>query len=271
MRQSGTAHGRQALTKSELCCRLFIDQPVGVGFSHGTTTVGTSQEAASDVWEFLQIFFSDSRFYPTTTSGTYTQTAHTRSGSDTYTPSGTYSSGFTSTATPTSSSLRRPQTSPRSPLSSVRNIVAAWKERTPSLGKSVRSAATSPSPTQGDGLFSVRRRAERGTARLRDRALGAVDEHGRQIDGGGAEGEGAGDAGMSTSGDATTLSTSGMLPATFDIEELGQYASAGGTREVSCRFGLGGPFPPHLILSIIPTHFALAFTFMFPCRVFRFR
>lgn len=29
---------------------LFIDQPVGVGFSHGdTTTVSTSQEAAVDV------------------------------------------------------------------------------------------------------------------------------------------------------------------------------------------------------------------------------
>ena len=41
---------------------LYIDQPVGVGFSHGTTTVGTSQAAASDVWKFLQIFFADSRF-----------------------------------------------------------------------------------------------------------------------------------------------------------------------------------------------------------------
>ena len=61
--------------------RLYIDQPVGVGFSHGTTSVGTSQQAASDVWnvglraavttafvadatvvQFLQIFFADSRF-----------------------------------------------------------------------------------------------------------------------------------------------------------------------------------------------------------------
>ncbi|KAJ7197979.1 serine carboxypeptidase [Mycena pura] len=41
---------------------LFIDQPVGVGFSHGTTSVGTSQAAAADVWTFLQIFLKDSRF-----------------------------------------------------------------------------------------------------------------------------------------------------------------------------------------------------------------
>ncbi|KAJ7456052.1 Alpha/Beta hydrolase protein, partial [Mycena latifolia] len=41
---------------------LFIDQPIGVGFSHGTKSVGTSQEAAADVWKFLQIFLADSRF-----------------------------------------------------------------------------------------------------------------------------------------------------------------------------------------------------------------
>ncbi|KAJ6535565.1 serine carboxypeptidase [Mycena capillaripes] len=41
---------------------LFIDQPVGVGFSHGTESVGTSQDAAADVWTFLQIFLKDSRF-----------------------------------------------------------------------------------------------------------------------------------------------------------------------------------------------------------------
>ncbi|KAI0694524.1 serine carboxypeptidase [Cytidiella melzeri] len=41
---------------------LYLDQPVGVGFSHGTTTVGTSTQAAQDIWKFLQIFFADSRF-----------------------------------------------------------------------------------------------------------------------------------------------------------------------------------------------------------------
>ncbi|CAL1708590.1 unnamed protein product [Somion occarium] len=47
---------------NEAANMLFIDQPVGVGFSHGTTSVGTSQQAASDTWKFLQIFFADSRF-----------------------------------------------------------------------------------------------------------------------------------------------------------------------------------------------------------------
>ena len=43
---------------------LFIDQPLGVGFSvsQAPLKVGTSQAAAADVWKFLQIFFSDSRF-----------------------------------------------------------------------------------------------------------------------------------------------------------------------------------------------------------------
>ncbi|KAF9476392.1 serine carboxypeptidase [Pholiota conissans] len=41
---------------------LYIDQPVGVGFSYGDLKVGTSQEAAVDIWKFMQIFLSDSRF-----------------------------------------------------------------------------------------------------------------------------------------------------------------------------------------------------------------
>ncbi|KAF8480363.1 alpha/beta-hydrolase [Russula ochroleuca] len=42
---------------------LFIDQPVGTGFSYGTENVDTSELAAADVWKFLQIWFKDSRFH----------------------------------------------------------------------------------------------------------------------------------------------------------------------------------------------------------------
>ncbi|KAI0065290.1 alpha/beta-hydrolase [Artomyces pyxidatus] len=54
---------------------LFIDQPIGVGFSYGSTNVGTSDEAASDVWKFLQIWFADSRFskYQTRDFGIWTE------------------------------------------------------------------------------------------------------------------------------------------------------------------------------------------------------
>ncbi|KAF8500344.1 alpha/beta-hydrolase [Russula emetica] len=41
---------------------LFIDQPVGTGFSYGIENVDTSQKAAVDVWQFLQIWFADPRF-----------------------------------------------------------------------------------------------------------------------------------------------------------------------------------------------------------------
>lgn len=41
---------------------LYIDQPVGVGFSTGDKIVGTSAAAAQDIWTFIQIWLSDSKF-----------------------------------------------------------------------------------------------------------------------------------------------------------------------------------------------------------------
>ncbi|KAL6301457.1 serine carboxypeptidase [Sparassis latifolia] len=47
---------------NEVSNMIYVDQPIGTGFSYGTTNVRTSQEAADDIWTFLQIFFADSRF-----------------------------------------------------------------------------------------------------------------------------------------------------------------------------------------------------------------
>ncbi|KAF7291967.1 Acetylornithine aminotransferase [Mycena indigotica] len=41
---------------------LYIDQPVGVGFSHGTIEVNSTRAAAQDIWKFIQIFLNDTRF-----------------------------------------------------------------------------------------------------------------------------------------------------------------------------------------------------------------
>ncbi|KAF9475477.1 serine carboxypeptidase [Pholiota conissans] len=42
---------------------MYIDQPIGTGFSHGSLArVGTSQQAAADIWDFMQIFLSDPKF-----------------------------------------------------------------------------------------------------------------------------------------------------------------------------------------------------------------
>ncbi|KAI8972213.1 serine carboxypeptidase [Trametes punicea] len=41
---------------------LYVDQPIGVGFSYGDQNVYTGEDAAAQVWQFLQILFADSRF-----------------------------------------------------------------------------------------------------------------------------------------------------------------------------------------------------------------
>ncbi|KAF9523016.1 serine carboxypeptidase [Crepidotus variabilis] len=41
---------------------LYIDQPIGAGFSKGDSNVTSSQEAAEDIWKFLQLWFEDDKF-----------------------------------------------------------------------------------------------------------------------------------------------------------------------------------------------------------------
>ncbi|EGO01064.1 hypothetical protein SERLA73DRAFT_151625 [Serpula lacrymans var. lacrymans S7.3] len=150
---------------------------------------------------------------PSEYTNTFTNT-FTNSGSNTFTTSrntGTQSSGV---ITPTNSSLRRPQTSPRSPLTSVRNIVAAWKERTPTLDKSGKPTRAAPTSTpRGEGLFSLRKRAERGENRLRGMAL---------------SGNLAAESSRNNHGHPSTprsvRSGSSGIPPPFDMAELGAYA-----------------------------------------------
>jgi hypothetical protein len=110
----------------------------------------------------------------------------------------------------------------------VRNIVAAWKDRSPAGARpkpgarapasvvSSQASLEEPSLTgTGDGLFSLRRRAERGSMRLRDRASVASRdsfETPRRASGP-SEGEGA------------------LLPPPFDITELG--GGVRGSQEVT--------------------------------------
>ena len=112
-----------------------------------------------------------------------------------------------SAISPTVSSLRRPQISPRSPLTSVRNIVDAWKKRTPALEKHGNSstADSSISPVvKPDGSFGLRRRASR-------------IERGQQPT--------SGDTGSGNNLSTTPKSTnSNIIPPPFEMTELGAYA-----------------------------------------------
>jgi len=149
------------------------------------------------------------------TQGSYTSTTS----SDSYSGGSGNFSGLTdsyntsSTATPTSG--LRPPAATRSPLSTVRNTINAWKESKP--------AKRDEKPAEnGDGLFSIRRRAERGSIRLRDHALrGSRGAHSEPVE-----------RELPATPKTGTGTTSGFLPPPFDVSDLGSYANAGGNQEV---------------------------------------
>ena len=41
---------------------IYIDQPIGTGFSYGTDTVNSTASAAPFVWEAFQILFESGQF-----------------------------------------------------------------------------------------------------------------------------------------------------------------------------------------------------------------
>jgi hypothetical protein len=151
------------------------------------------------------------------------ESPYTSSGTPTYSNTFTATSnGFTNTsATSQGTPLRRPQTSPRSPLSSVRNIVAAWKSRSPSIDKSSQVSAVDTTPEEG--FFSIRRQAERGFQRERASMSGPGTSRRSLQD----------QEVPSTPRTNTSLTPSGIVPPPFDLTELGTFAK--GSEEVSAR------------------------------------
>ncbi|KAJ7855204.1 hypothetical protein B0H14DRAFT_3647611 [Mycena olivaceomarginata] len=181
-------------------------------------------------------------FTPSNTySQTGTTTTHTPSNTNTYTRTFTPTNTDTySTATGTHTppaSLRRPaQGSPRSPLASVRNIVALWKERTPTRDASPKHSSSSSSSSSSsekkksasekaasdegpqtrtealppdDGLFGLRAR----TPSLRRRASGGSTPSAPSL----------------RRGSAPSLRASGAssaLPPSLNVAELSAYAQS---------------------------------------------
>ncbi|KAG8704841.1 hypothetical protein FRC11_009530, partial [Ceratobasidium sp. 423] len=60
--QDRSTVSRNEYSWNEYSNMLFIDQPVGVGYSYGETVVGTSKDAAIALWKMLQIWFADAEF-----------------------------------------------------------------------------------------------------------------------------------------------------------------------------------------------------------------
>jgi hypothetical protein len=177
------------------------------------------------------------------------ESQHTSSATPTY--SNTFSAtSFTDTDTATQgTSLRRPQASPRSPLSSVRNIVAAWRSRSPSDDKSsqVSSNKSSTDVTPEEGFFSIRRRAERGPQRA-GAAMGGESSSSTFRTSDSLQSQG--DVNIpSTPRTTISLASSGTVPPPLDLAELGTFAK--GSKEVSLS-----PLP-HFVRSLSRSRFLI--------------
>jgi hypothetical protein len=144
-------------------------------------------------------------------------------------------------------------------LTSVRNIVAAWKSRSPSIDKSSQ-LSSSKSPTDAtpeEGFFSVRRRAERGFQRERA-SMGSNSGSGtfRRSD---SPYDQEDVNRPSTPRTNTSLTPSGIVPPPFDLTELGAFAKSsqevrpvfGPDRLIGCHHPIIGMFTHALSSSIV--------------------
>ena len=58
---------------NEYANMLYVDQPIGTGFSFGTDTVDTAATAAEQVWTFLQAFYAQFPQYESREFGLFTE------------------------------------------------------------------------------------------------------------------------------------------------------------------------------------------------------
>lgn len=58
---------------NEYANMLYVDQPIGVGFSYGNDTVYSTASAAPPVWTFLQAFFANFQQYKSREFGLFTE------------------------------------------------------------------------------------------------------------------------------------------------------------------------------------------------------
>lgn len=156
--------------------------------------------------------FIDSRTTPVTHSRTQSEvsgySAASSRVSDTFTGltgSGSVTGTDSASVAPTAFSLRRPHSSPRSPITQVTNIVAAWKGKTPVLSKTSRRSLT-PSPAQSDA--GRRRRSFTRSASGKPRRV----SDSASSDAGSIRSPGSG---------ARNAQASASLPPPFDASEFG--------------------------------------------------
>lgn len=210
----------------------------------GETRTGTGSYTSPPTYTATPSTFSNTltQSYTNTNTNTYTTgTPYTQSVTGTpYTNTGS----FTQTSATPPAGLRRPQTSPRSPLASVRNIVALWKERTPTKsgerpGIGSGSSVSPPLPDD-EGLFGIRRRVQRTGQRLRETSTRdpiAPTRSGEQL--------------VAADNASIRSIRSGVLPSGFDAAEFSPYTQS--EEAVSIFFS---PFPSlsRSFSSLAPAH-----------------
>ncbi len=160
---------------------------------------------------------------PSAFSNTITHTgSYTTPNTEAKTFTGTEDTYTRSAVTP-SSTLRKPQSTSRSPIDSLRNIVTLWKQRTPAATRTEKSSVSPSSPPppllpgHDDGPYRIRRRVEGARARLRE-SRGAGPSNVTPVR---PPSQGAADTASIKS---VKSGKSGIFPPGFDLNEFSSYA-----------------------------------------------